>query len=242
MWRWLCLTWTAAAAFVAVGCATGPLQDNPLSVHTEPPLVTENPVYVPVGLYPLVFQKVLDVLDDYYHIAYASRPSGYIETRPVDAPGLIQPWKPGSPDFYQRTLAFFQTIRHRAIVHITVADDGGFFIDVKVLKELEDLPNPARYMGGAATFITRPTVERQYEVIDAGQYEPNWIPIGRDCLLEQVILSRIAQFDVAALRKATPAPPAPANCPPPCTRDHEFSRDSHETDCRPRLSGRTKPS
>jgi hypothetical protein len=217
MWRWLCLTWTAAVAFVAGGCATGPLQDNPLAVRTETPLVAENPVYVPVGLYPLVFQKVLDVVDDYFPIAYASRPSGTIESYPVIAPGLEQPWKPGSPDFYQRTMAFFQTIQHRAIVHISVADDGGFFVDVKVLKELEDLPNPAHYTGGAATFITRPTVERQYEVIDGGQYLPNWIPIGRDYKLEQVILSRIAQFDIAGMRKtaaATAPAPVPSSCPP----------------------------
>jgi hypothetical protein len=215
MWRWLCLTWTASALLVASGCATGPLQDNPLRVRTETPQVADNPVYIPVGLYPLVFQKTLDVLDDYYPIAYASRPSGYIETRPVDAPGLIQPWKPGSPDFYQRTLASFQSIRHRAIVHITVADDGGFFVDVKVLKELEDLAVPSRATAGSATFFTVPTIERQYDIVDGGQYQSNWIPIGRDCQLEQVILSRIAQFDVAALRKAAPVPPAPANCPPP---------------------------
>jgi hypothetical protein len=215
MWRWLCLTWTAAATFVAGGCATGPLQDNPLAVRTEMPLVADNPVYVPVGAYALVFQKVLDVIVDYFPIAYASRPSGTIETLPVVAPGLEQPWKPGSPDLYQRTLAFFQSIRHRAIVHITVADDGGFFVDVKVFKELEDLPNPARYTGGAATFITRPTVERQYEVISGGQYEPNWIPIGRDCQLEQVILSRIAQFDIAAMQRAAATAPAPNACPPP---------------------------
>ena len=48
MRRWLCLTWIAAAALGAGGCATGPLQDNPLAVHTEMPLVAENPAYVPL--------------------------------------------------------------------------------------------------------------------------------------------------------------------------------------------------
>jgi hypothetical protein len=58
---------------------------------------------------------------------------------PRIAPGLEQPWKPGSPDCAQRLLATFQTIRHRASVLITPAEDGGFFVDVKVLKELEEL-------------------------------------------------------------------------------------------------------
>jgi hypothetical protein len=214
MWRWLCLTWTASVALIAGGCASGPLQENPLAVQVETPLVAENPVYVPVGSYPLVYQKVLDVIDDYFPIVWASRPSGIIETYPVIAPGLGQPWKPGSPDFYQRTLAFFQTIRHRAIVHINVADDGGFFVDVRVLKELEDLPNPAHATVGGATFIIRPTVERQYDVVDSSQYENNWIPIGRDVQLEQVILSRIAKFDIAGMATPPAAAPAPHDCPP----------------------------
>jgi hypothetical protein len=36
-------------------------------------------------------------------------------------------------------------------------------------------------------------VERQFEVIEPAVFEYNWIPIGRDCKLEQVILQRIAQ-------------------------------------------------
>lgn len=219
MWRWLCLTWTASAVLAASGCATGPLQDNPFNVRTEMPLATENPVYITLGNrpedYSLVFEKVLDVISDYFPIGFAVRDAGRIETRPVIAPGLLEPWKPGSPDFYQRTLAFFQSIRHRAIVRITVADNGGYFIDVKVLKELEDVPTPTQYTAGAATFMNRPTVERQYEVVEPDQYESNWIPIGRDYKLEQVILSRIAQFDITGLRKAPTPPPANSLPPPP---------------------------
>ena len=223
MRRWLCLTWIAAAAALgAGGCATGPLQDNPLAVHTELPLVAENPAYVPLGWqsYPLVFEKVLDVIDDYFEIAWSSRHSGIIETLPAISPGLGQPWKAGSPDLYQRTLASFQTIRERAVVRIVPADETGFFIDVKVYKELEDLPAPARYTAGVAAFRTAATVERQYEVIEAGQFEGNWIPydrcgkIWRDYALEQVILSRIAQFDIRGMRQAADANCPPKDCPP----------------------------
>jgi hypothetical protein len=222
MWRWLCLTWTATAALVVAGCASGPLQENPLVVPLEAPRAAENPVYVALGppSYPLVFEKVLDVIDDYFEIAYSSRHSGIIETFPAISPGLGQPWKPGSPDLYQRTLASFQTIRERAVVRITVADDGGFFVDVKVFKELEDLPSPTRYTAGSASFRSTPTVQRQYEVVEVGQFESNWIPydrtgkIWRDYALEQVILSRIAQFDIGGLRPATDADCPPKECPP----------------------------
>ena len=195
MWRTL---WTAAAALVVGGCATGPLLENPLLIRTDKVVPVENPVYIPQGpmAYARVFEKVIDVVDDFFEIAYANRYDGRIETFPAVAPGLEQPWKPGSPDFSQRLLASFQTIRHRAIVLITTADDGGYFIDVKVLKELEDLPVPVRATAGSATFRMPSTLERQFEVLEPTLYEANWIPIGRDYKLEQVLLERLAKFDL----------------------------------------------
>ena len=42
-------------------------------------------------------EPVLDVLSDYWVVAYASRYDGRIETAPTLAPGTEEPWKPGSP-------------------------------------------------------------------------------------------------------------------------------------------------
>jgi hypothetical protein len=204
MGRWHWTTWTALAALLLGGCASGPLQDNPVLIRPEKVGGCENPLYVPYSqsAYPQVFDKVLDIIDDYWDIAFVNRYDGRIETYPKIAPGLGQPWKAGSPDLYQRTLASFQSIRHRAIVLIRLADDGGFFIDVRVLKELEDLPTPAFATAGSASFRSFPTVERQYEVIDASLFDANWIPIDRaghpmrDYALEQVILERIAKMEL----------------------------------------------
>jgi hypothetical protein len=190
----------AGAAALVGGCASGPLQENPLLFRVANAAPHENPLYIPQGpkAYALVFEKILDILSEYFDIAYANRYDGRIETFPKTAPGIEQPWKPGSPDFRQRLLAFFQSIRHRAIVTITTANDGGYFIHVEVLKELEDIPAPARYTAGEATYRLEPTVERQYDVIDYNIFEYNWIPIGRDTKLEQVILDRLSHLDVTA--------------------------------------------
>lgn len=193
MWRWMV---SAGLAVALGGCATGPMLENPLQIRVERP-AHENPIYVPQGpmAYARVFETVEDILSDYWVIAYSNRYDGRIETQPAIAPGIEQPWKAGSPDLYQRVLAFFQTIRHRAIVVISTADDGGYFVDVKVLKELEDLPVPARVTAGEATYRLMSTVERQYEVVAGDIFEPMWIPIGRDVKLEQVILDRLARMD-----------------------------------------------
>jgi hypothetical protein len=200
MRRLLCLAWAGTATLLLGGCMTGPLHENPLLFRADVP-ACDNPVFVPLGpnprVYGTLFEKVMDVVTDYnFEIAYSNRYDGRIESFPVTAPGIGQPWKPGSPDFYQRFLASFQSIRHRAVVLIQPAQDGGYFIEVQVLKELEDLPRPSRATASAVVFRGDVTVERQYEVVEAAAFEPTWIPVGRDALIEQILLERIARIDV----------------------------------------------
>jgi hypothetical protein len=209
-WR---ATWLSALALLFAGCYSGPLQENPIVVRPAKVACTDNPLFVPIGprSYGLVFEKCITVLHGLsFEIARSNRFDGYIETHPTVAPGLGQPWKGGSPDVYQRLLASFQSIRQRAIIRIKPVVDGGilsgYFISVEVYKELEDVPTPVRQTAGAAIFQSNPTVERQAEVIEAGVFNPTWIPLGRDTKFEQVILERLANYDLgAALKKAPPA-------------------------------------
>lgn len=189
---------TGAAVLFGAGCATGPLQENPVLI-SQNRTAFENPLFLPQGpaSYNIVYSKVLDTVSDYFEIAESNRQEGRIESFPRVAPGLTEPWKPGSPDLYQRTLASFQSIRHRAVVKLSAADDGGYFVDVRIYKELEDLDKPVQATAGAAAFRSFDTVQRQFEVVDATSYEPLWIPIGRDTKLEQVLLERIAHFDLS---------------------------------------------
>ena len=207
MRRTLACGWIGA--LLLVGCsATGPIQDNPLIVRPAAKAdCADNPVYVPYNSapasYAALFEKVLDVLSDSgFEIAYSNRYDGRIETFPKIAPGVEQPWKPGSPDFNQRLVASFQTLRHRAIVIISPANDFGYFVDVKVFKELEDLARPSQATAGAASFRSAPTLERQYEVVEINQFQKGWIPVGRDLQIEQVILDRLAHFDPVCARPA----------------------------------------
>jgi hypothetical protein len=175
------------------GCASGPLLDNPLILRPAPAPVVDNPVYVPLGpvSYGNVFEKVISVITEYFEIRYSNRYSGEIITFPRVAPGLEQPWKRGTPDLAQRLEATLQSLRHRAVVKIDPAPDGGFFISVTVYKELEDLARPIRATAGAASFQTDNPLERQYQVVDPSVFEGNWIPLGRNLPMEQAILEKI---------------------------------------------------
>src|SRR5207237_25642 len=80
-----------------------------------------------------------------------------------------------------------QGSRHSAMPKIEPASNGGFFVQVTVFRELEDLPRPTRATAGA-TFRNYQTIERQFWVIDPTVFESGWIPRGRDLGIEQAIL------------------------------------------------------
>jgi hypothetical protein len=186
---------------LSAGCASGPpLEAVPVLESPAPVLVEleDNPLYVPLGptpeSYRKVFESVLSVLSDYgFEILEANAYDGRVETLPRVAPGLLQPWKPGSPALRDRLLYTLQTYRNRAQVSVQPAPNGGYFIYVVVFRELEDLPRPTRSTAGAAIFRTDSDVERQYEVVDPTVFESNWIPKGRDVEVEQGLLARLKQ-------------------------------------------------
>lgn len=177
----------------ATGCASVPPLDNPALVQ---PGCVENPVLLAPGLptpdgYAAVYERVLDAVNDYFNIKAGSRYSGRIETEPRIAPGYEQPLKPGSPDRYERLLATFQTIRHRAIVEIQAGERGGYTVYVEVIKELESLTQPALAVAGPAAFRQAPTVTQRQAIVSVDAVEGNWIPVGRDVAMEQAILRKI---------------------------------------------------
>src|SRR5690349_11718563 len=168
LWRATVGAVGALAPGGAAGCAGRPPLDHPVLVRPDPNAQCANPVYLSLGPpdYAAVFEAVLDVLDDYFEIAYANRYDGTIRTHPKVAPGLEQPWKPGSPDGAERLLATLQSIRYRCDVTIQPGEQGGYLVQVVVFKELEDVPRPIRATAGAAAFRSDNSVERQFEVVD----------------------------------------------------------------------------
>lgn len=153
-----------------------------------------NPVFIELGhrQYGHVFETCLKTLLDYdFEILESNRYDGRIETRPRVAPGVFRFFMPGSPDFRERVLATTQSYRHRVSLNIQPADNSGYFIEVIVRKELEDLPKPVRGSVGGAVFRSENTVERQFEVIDPAFFEPSWIFKGRDEAMEQELIRRL---------------------------------------------------
>jgi len=193
------VVWFLSAAVVVwgLGCQNpGPLLDPPPLQPANGNPDDANPVYLPLGplKYGEVFETVLQILSDYgFEIANGdtNRYDGRIETLPRTSPGLILLLKPGSPSLYDRVLSTFQSYRHRVSVVIMPAPQGGYFVEFIARRELEDLPRPVRSTVGSAIFRLDNDVSRDFEVIDATFFEPNWIFKGRDACLEQELIRRL---------------------------------------------------
>ncbi len=160
---------------------------SPLDTSNQIQFLTDNPGG---EAYAVLFDKILDVVDDDFDIAYANRYDGRIETQPRIAAGLEQPWKAGSPSVFDRLLYSCQTYRHRAFVLIQPVERG-YTVSVTVFRELEDLPKPDHAAAGGAAFRSDPSIDREFEIVDPTIVSYVWIPKGRDVPLEQKILRKI---------------------------------------------------
>lgn len=196
---------------LAMGCAQTPLLDNPSLLPADRvggEGACENPVLIYPGragggeAYAVVFERILDVVDDYFHVQSSSRYDGRIICEPTVAAGLEQPFKNASPDLRERLLVTNQAYRYRCEVRIREADPNGYFVQVTVLKELKDVPVPFSPNANVPTFADAGTVDRDFFiVVDPSATSPladkgaRWIPKGRDIALEQQILRKIQRLN-----------------------------------------------
>lgn len=105
-----------------------------------------NPFQVGPADPTLVWEQVADAVDDYFRIKSetpvrrdsAAWLEGRLETFPEIASTLLEPWRRDSTPGFERMQATIQTIRRTAYVKVIPGPDG-YLIDVKVIKEQEDV-------------------------------------------------------------------------------------------------------
>ena len=164
-----------------------------------PGTVTANPLFVPVGNQDLAWEQIVDVVDDYFRVQQESRvqtvgsvvTEGRIDTFPQVGATWLEPHLPDSDGWDNRWESTFQTIRRQAVL-LVIPQQGGYLIDAVVNKELEDLPRPENSTAGAASFRHDNSLpSRLNESVSRTRFSKNWIPLGRDFLIEQQLLAEI---------------------------------------------------
>lgn len=155
-----------------------------------------NPLFVPVRDREVVFNQTVDAIDDHFQIKREERvksqngilTEGHIETLPKISSTLLEPWRTDAANQFEKVLGTFQTIRRQADVRVIPAQ-GGYLLNVVVLKELEDLDKPENATAGAATVRHDGTLVRQVDPNSRFSVTYGWLPRGRDLALEQQILA-----------------------------------------------------
>ena len=190
--------WIAAGPVVLAisGCASGPawtgLPGQPITAYEA------NPMLVPCGDHQLVWETVVDVVDDYFEIdreepvrlVGSTLTEGRLETFPRVGATLLEPWRHDSASRYERLESTLQSMRRRAVVRVIPAERG-YWIDVAVFKELEDVLRPEHATAGAATFRYDDSLTRVVNPTLGQDVNAGWIQQGRDAALQQRILGHL---------------------------------------------------
>ena len=191
---------TTAVLVLAVisGCAPGPVWTGPPG---QPAIVFyDNPTLVPIADHQHVWESVVDVVDDYFKIEREepvrlignTLTEGRLDTCPKPGATIFEPWHGDSADRHERIESTLQSIRRRAVVRVIPAE-GGYWVDVAVFKELEDVLLPEHATAGAATFRYDDSLTRVVSPVGGQEINEGWIPQGRDTALEQRILGHLQQ-------------------------------------------------
>lgn len=154
-----------------------------------------NPLVIPVADRELVWNQIVDAVDDYFPIRSEQRVGtagveGLITTQYLPGATVWERWRHDSTPGFERLQSTLQSIRRRAEVRV-LPDAGGFQAQVVVYKELEDLARPEFATVGAATRRHDGSLVRIPELNENTPVTLGWIPIGRDTSLEQEILQQL---------------------------------------------------
>lgn len=204
--RWMLV----ATLLFAGGCARGLAYSPPLGFPT-PNAYVSNPLFVPANDHQVVWEALVDVVDDYFKIEReepvrqigAVLTEGRLDTFPEVGSTLFELWRGDSASPQEQLESTLQSVRRYAQVKVA-PDQGGYWVTVEVYKELEDVIRPAHSTAGAATFRNDSSLARVTNPVGDQDINQGWIPQGRDAALEQRILTQL-QVRLAPGRRSAPA-------------------------------------
>ena len=218
----ICILLCLGAGLLLPGCISsrvwnwgndGPeIEENYLREESELSKL-ENPMLVPVRDRNLLWNILVDTMEDYFVIRHEEQiqlvgntlTEGYLQTAHADAATMFEPWRKDNAPGFDQLHATLQTIRRQAEVHVRPSRDG-FRLEVIVHKLQEDLAQPEHATVGGATLRHSASHSRPRDFGALRTETLGWIPAGRDSALEQAIL-RDLQERIADLQIPTEGPP-----------------------------------
>ncbi len=194
----------------ATGCYhVAPYPGEPFSPIA--PVVYENPSFFAIADREQLWEQLVDVLDDNFRIEREERvrqvgelvTEGSIDTFPLTGATLFEPWHRDSVDRFGRLESTLQSIRRTAHVRV-IPTGGGYLVEVRVDKELEDVARPENATSGLASLRHDQALDRRDPPASGVPATTGWISQGRDPLLEQAILAKLHARLAAVMGVASP--------------------------------------
>ncbi len=149
----------------------------------------------------VVWEYIVVVVHDYFEIAREIRLDGIIETKPLVAAGILEPWHKDSVGLGNRLEGSLQSIRRRGFVNVTPAQ-GGYLVSVEIYKEQEDVVASPDKSAGNSTFQESRPLQRDLTLVVGDAAPQGWIALGHDQALEDRMLRQIQQRLADAQRQA----------------------------------------
>ena len=157
-----------------------------------------NPIFVENYNHEFLWSVLVDVIDTHFEIArempvrlYGNiLTEGHLETKPKIGASLPELWHADSVGFKERFDCTVQTIRRRVEAHV-VPETGGYTLEIKVFKELEDNAHPLRAVANASHLRFRDNADEFADKIDTDPSSSGWFVIERDAELENRLLLEI---------------------------------------------------
>jgi len=187
----------ALAAACCSGC--GPLVSGPAAAPPTP-VYYDNPTVIPHGEPLATWEQIVDLVDDYFPIEREepvrlygdTLTEGRLETFSTVSRTILEPWRRDVAGGQQLLESTLQSIRRRAVVRV-IPGEPGYFVEVAVYKELEDVTRPEHAASGASIFRYDSSLTRVVNPVGEQAVTEGWIPQGRDHELEQQILADIQE-------------------------------------------------
>ncbi|MDR2756710.1 MAG: hypothetical protein LBC20_13475 [Planctomycetaceae bacterium] len=158
---------------------------------------SNNPIFVEAYDHDFLWTVLVDVVDSHFEIE-SEMPirlygnvltEGRLNTKPKIGASIAELWHADSVGIGERIDSTLQTIRRRVEVHV-IPEVGGYLIDVKVYKELEDNKNPLK-SNSSANLRFEDEVDSFAKQIDVDSSSGNWFIVERDTEMENRLLSEI---------------------------------------------------
>jgi len=193
------IIFAGAVLLLSIGCASYEpfATTRDLSWRLNAPQ-SHNPIFVENYDHEFLWSILVDVVDSHFEIArevpirlYGNvLTEGHIETKPKIGSSLAELWHADSVGFSERFHCTVQTLRRRGEIHV-VPETGGFTVEVKVFKELEDNPRPLRAGANASNLRFQDNADEFADKSEVNSSSSGWFIIERDSALEIMLLNEI---------------------------------------------------